>query len=220
MSPSVFQSQSKYGDWIIRTFFHRSRLGHNIELSGSSRLIASLPYIYFIFIFLHLFNMNSSAVSPQIPDYCKDILIKYLKYGNCASPWPTKCYDIPAKFVLACFETIFVFTMCWFETISSSPCARLQRKLKVNARGPNIYMCDLKWYTDNKAQLNTWKTHHALNHNTKFYFVLEHNISGTCKHDDVIKWKHFPRCWPFVRGIHRTKASDAELCYFLWSAPE
>ena len=22
-------------------------------------------------------------------------------------------------------------------------------------------------------------------------------------HDDVIKWKHFPRDWPFVRGIHR-----------------
>ena len=46
------------------------------------------------------------------------------------------------------------------------------------------------------------------------------------KHDDVIKWKHFPRYWPFVRGIHRsrwiprTKASDAELWCFLWSAPE
>ena len=23
-------------------------------------------------------------------------------------------------------------------------------------------------------------------------------------HDDVIKWKHFPRNWPFVRGIHRS----------------
>ena len=23
-------------------------------------------------------------------------------------------------------------------------------------------------------------------------------------HDDVIKWKHFPRYWPFVRGIHRS----------------
>ena len=23
-------------------------------------------------------------------------------------------------------------------------------------------------------------------------------------HDDVIKWKHFPRCWPFVREIHRS----------------
>ena len=22
-------------------------------------------------------------------------------------------------------------------------------------------------------------------------------------HKDVIKWKHFPRYWPFVRGIHR-----------------
>ena len=24
------------------------------------------------------------------------------------------------------------------------------------------------------------------------------------KHDDVIKWKHFPRNWPFVREIHRS----------------
>ena len=23
-------------------------------------------------------------------------------------------------------------------------------------------------------------------------------------HDDVIKWKHFPRYWPFVRGIDRS----------------
>ena len=23
-------------------------------------------------------------------------------------------------------------------------------------------------------------------------------------HDDVIKWKHFPRNWPFVRGIHQS----------------
>ena len=23
-------------------------------------------------------------------------------------------------------------------------------------------------------------------------------------HDDDIKWKHFPRYWPFVRGIHRS----------------
>ena len=23
------------------------------------------------------------------------------------------------------------------------------------------------------------------------------------RHDDVIKWKHFSRYWPFVRGIHR-----------------
>ena len=41
-------------------------------------------------------------------------------------------------------------------------------------------------------------------------------------HDDVIKWKHFPRNWPFVRGkftvprwVPRTKASEAGLwCFF------
>ena len=27
--------------------------------------------------------------------------------------------------------------------------------------------------------------------------------SRAARHDDVIKWKHFPRYWPFVRGIHR-----------------
>ena len=28
-------------------------------------------------------------------------------------------------------------------------------------------------------------------------------VCNTISHDDVIKWKHFPRYWPFVRGIHR-----------------
>ena len=26
-------------------------------------------------------------------------------------------------------------------------------------------------------------------------------------HDDVIKWKHFLRYWPFVRGIHRSRGA-------------
>ena len=26
---------------------------------------------------------------------------------------------------------------------------------------------------------------------------------GAAPHDDVIKWKHFPRYWPFMQGIHR-----------------
>ena len=27
-------------------------------------------------------------------------------------------------------------------------------------------------------------------------------------HDDVIKWKHFPRYWLFVRGIHRSPVNS------------
>ena len=47
-----------------------------------------------------------------------------------------------------------------------------------------------------------------------------------CMHDDVIKWKHFrvtgPLCGEFTGHwwIPLTKASDAELWCFLWSAPE
>ena len=32
---------------------------------------------------------------------------------------------------------------------------------------------------------------------------------GWQNHDDVIKWKHFPRNWPFVRGIHRSPVNSS-----------
>ena len=44
--------------------------------------------------------------------------------------------------------------------------------------------------------------------------------------DDVIKWKHFPRYWPFVRGIHRLpvnsphKGQWRRSLMFSWSTPE
>ena len=30
-------------------------------------------------------------------------------------------------------------------------------------------------------------------------------------HDDVIKWKHFPRYWPHVRGIHRSPVDSPHI---------
>ena len=32
------------------------------------------------------------------------------------------------------------------------------------------------------------------------WHILDH------PYDDAIKWKHFPRYWPFVRGIHRSQS--------------
>ena len=40
------------------------------------------------------------------------------------------------------------------------------------------------------------------------FHVLNLGYSATWKHDDVIKWKHFPRYWPFVRGIHRSPVNS------------
>ena len=33
-------------------------------------------------------------------------------------------------------------------------------------------------------------------------------------HDDVIKWKYFPRYWPFVRGIHRSPVTRSFDVFF------
>ena len=35
---------------------------------------------------------------------------------------------------------------------------------------------------------------------------LNHVITGN--HDDVVKWKHFPCYWPFVRGIQRSPVNS------------
>ena len=37
---------------------------------------------------------------------------------------------------------------------------------------------------------------------------LDHHCFRYQLHDDVIKWKHFPRYWPFVRGIHRSTVNS------------
>ena len=33
-------------------------------------------------------------------------------------------------------------------------------------------------------------------------------VSVKIEHDDVIKWKRFPRYWPFMRGIHRSSMNS------------
>ena len=34
------------------------------------------------------------------------------------------------------------------------------------------------------------------------------DLQNGISHDDVIKWKHFPRYWPFVRGIYRSPVNS------------
>ena len=51
---------------------------------------------------------------------------------------------------------------------------------------------------------NVWWPSNQIN---LFHCVL-HNMGLLDFHDDVIKWKHFPRYWPFVRGIHRSPVNS------------
>ena len=35
-----------------------------------------------------------------------------------------------------------------------------------------------------------------------------HSRETRSTHDDITKWRHFPRYWPFVRGIHRSPVNS------------
>ena len=54
----------------------------------------------------------------------------------------------------------------------------------------------------------SWRLHMYVQSRTGFKIQQDptkHNPYATvfgCIHDDVIKWKHFPRHWPIERGIH------------------
>ena len=57
----------------------------------------------------------------------------------------------------------------------------------------------------------TWLRSEAQNLGKAFAsFANSGRIDRTAarSHDDVIKWKHFPRYWPFVRGIHRSTVNS------------
>ena len=47
-----------------------------------------------------------------------------------------------------------------------------------------------------------------MQHNYGFLPVCGVFFMAIHTHDDVIKWKHFPRYWPFVRGIHRSPVNS------------
>ena len=48
-----------------------------------------------------------------------------------------------------------------------------------------------------------WEINLVKKQNTTQLRSVRSSVVISALHDDVIKWKHFPRYWPFVREIHR-----------------
>ena len=54
----------------------------------------------------------------------------------------------------------------------------------------------------------SWRVHVRL---LLVLYIVYHDdklLLETRQHDDVIKWKHFLRYWPFMRGIHRSPVNS------------
>ena len=49
---------------------------------------------------------------------------------------------------------------------------------------------------------------HGINELKLYWLKPEQNGCCNFVNDDVIKWKYFPRYWPFVRGIHRSPVNS------------
>ena len=50
-----------------------------------------------------------------------------------------------------------------------------------------------------------------LNKFAKRWSNIQGQMVSPLSHDDVIKWKHFPRYWPSVRGIHRSPVNSPHI---------
>ena len=56
--------------------------------------------------------------------------------------------------------------------------------------------------------LKSHKLRHCNNHCIILYVSIKPSQQNHIYHDDILKWKHFLRYWPFVRGIHRSPVNS------------
>ena len=88
-------------------------------------------------------------------------------------------------------------------------CFRITGRL-IPIKGPAIWMFDAFFVVSPDYLLN--KQFSGRRFETPWsscdITVMSCSSADLCAHDDVIKWKHFPRYWLFVRGIHRSPVNS------------
>ena len=119
------------------------------------------------------------------------------------------CSTCPHRVIVSVFriiESCFLPTWCRIRGLSrnSSRGMVARREYKTN-----IY-CNVNWHCDLVAPLNLMSRDDC------------HQKVNT-RHDDVIKWKHFPRNLPFVRAIHQSPVDSSYhskySSYSIWLLP-
>ena len=66
------------------------------------------------------------------------------------------------------------------------------------------FIVTLGYLDDIHNMISTGHPIESLKIKTSLPLKFQNDKRKSIFHDDVIKWKHFPRYWPFVRGIHRS----------------
>ena len=142
--------------------------------------------------------------------------------------------DNPACLLASCQRVCRIlwpnWLECWLATLSG---LSTQVRIPVGLQVPGRYKCNNEDTTGDgyarvvnnrvlryaaswlRAMQDIAGISKALSHSHVTWNVCVLRLSF---HDDVIKWKHFPRYWPFVRGIHRSPV-PGEFHKGQWRAP-
>ena len=115
--------------------------------------------------------------------------IASIEYGNITEAFPY--FYISMK--------IYGITVCTCSLCEALSCLRHIHSICTKSHMTVINGCHFfSWRKIKLCLCNCPNMFYAM-----WYMVLVWRTLITI-HDDVIKWKHFPRYWPFVRGIHRS----------------
>ena len=108
---------------------------------------------------------------------------------------------------------------CLFAKILASTCPHGYQHVTKLSTGPPLHSAGgrLTWWRPRRT-CNTW-TPYTLIGVLVWWLVTSATLESRTPrqregsnlqndHDDVIRWKHFPRHWPFVRGIHRSPVNS------------
>ena len=132
-------------------------------------------------------------------------------------PWPLT-YDLEklirsGHYHYQCVYQIWEQSIPWFLSYRVNTIAggrRLRRKT-ITSPDPSDTMSFSRNVRKLKSIQNT--NHEILWHGNSFHITRP--LGG--EYDDVIKWKHFPPSWPFVRGIHRFPANSPHKGQWQWA---
>ena len=92
----------------------------------------------------------------------------------------------------------------WIPLTKSHLCGKHLHVTKSSSCRELRDCCKLLLLSRAKAPHSPCVTVYLINWHTTFEGVRIRSRD----HDDVIKWKQFPRYWPFVRGIHRSPVNS------------
>ena len=132
--------------------------------------------------------------------------------GN-TKPWRITWKQIHVQPVLGLYTITLDLSLCWQQSKYNR-----QDKTKIGHRKSQLCANSLELLMVTFNDIHIGVTWSICLHMGRVYMpggFLSYT-RNTRFHDDVIKWKDFPRCWPFVQGIHRWPVN----CSLLLTQPE